>query len=103
VTGLRTSSNGYLALDPSVFRISFGVLTVAALPPSVLTGSGASSGDVLTWNGSAAGWAAPTGGGAAVLDLEGGSEATTLYGADVDGGDEATLYHPLFDFDDGGP
>lgn len=43
------------------------------------------------------------GGGVAVLDLEGGDESTSVYVFAVEGGDESTVYHPLFDFDDGGP
>lgn len=93
---------GLLTFDNStVGYVTSGILGVIAIDPSLIAQDGASTGDVLTWDGSAWGPAAPTGG--SVLDLEGGSQATTLYGSDVEGGDEATLYNPLFDLDDGGP
>ena len=87
--------------NTSIGFVYAGILGVIAIDPSVISQGGASIGDVLTWDGSVWGPAAPTGG--SVLDLEGGSQATTLYGSDVEGGDEKTLYNPLFDLDDGGP
>lgn len=93
---------GLLTFDnATVGYVTSGILGVIAIDPAVILQDGASTGDVLTWDGSAWGPAAPTGG--SVLDLEGGSQATTLYGSDVEGGDETTLYNPLFDLDDGGP
>lgn len=93
--------SGRLALDPVAFIVANQMLTIGMLSPAVLLQDGASVGDVLTWDGWVWGPAAPTGG--SVLDLEGGSQATTLYGSDVEGGDQSTLYNPLFDLDDGGP
>jgi len=61
--------------NSSIGFVYAGILGVIALDPSVITGTGASAGDVLTWDGSVWAPAAPSGGGGGLTFNEAASLA----------------------------
>lgn len=79
--------------NSSIGFVYAGILGVIAISPSIISQGGASSGDVLTWSGSAWAPAAPSGGGV-LWTLTGGGSGTTLWTSTINGGSSGSEYAP---------
>lgn len=85
---------GLLTFDnATVGYVTSGILGVIAIDPAVILQDGASTGDVLTWDGSAWGPDAPSGGGV-LWTLTGGGSGTTSWTSTMNGGASGSEYAP---------
>lgn len=91
---------GSVKIDGRTIRASNGTLVIGEVPVGNISGSGASTGDVLTWDGSA--WGPDASSGSASYTIDGGDEELGGWGGlTADGGDEPTTW-PFYAVLDGG-
>lgn len=85
---------GILSADGDTLVFTEGLARVGSIAPSQVKQGGASSGDVLTWDGSAWGPDAPSGGGGVLWTLTGGGSGTTSWTSTINGGASGSEYAP---------